>query len=273
MILDKIAEKTRLRVEDLKRKKPLDLMADQAIAQAQQERTANNEPFRLESAIRKSADIAFICELKKASPSRGVIDESFPYQDIALEYNAAGATAISCLTEPYWFLGRDEYLRNIARLVPIPVLRKDFTVDEYQIYEAKRLGASAVLLICAILDTETLRRYIEIADKLGLSALVEAHTADEIRSALDAGARIIGVNNRNLKTFEVDVNTSIRLRELVPPNILFVSESGIRTADDIARLRNIGTNAVLIGESLMTCLNRFAYLAQLRGDKPATGKR
>ena len=187
------------------------------------------------------------------------------YLDIARDYERAGASAISCLTEPFWFKGRDEYLAEISNAVKIPVLRKDFTVDEYMIYQAKTLGASAVLLICSILSKEQLSEYLGIAHSLGLSALVEAHDEDEVRTALSVGAGIIGVNNRDLRSFTVDINNSARLRKLVPPEILFVSESGIKTAADIEALRSNGTNAVLIGETLMRSPDKKAALDELRG--------
>ena len=195
-----------------------------------------------------------------------MIAEDFPYLEIAEEYERAGAAAISCLTEPEYFLGRDRYLEEIAGKVRIPVLRKDFTVDAYQIYEAKVLGASAILLICAILSEEQLREYIRIADGLGLSALVEAHDEQEIRRALSCGARILGVNNRNLKDFTVNVENSLNLRKHVPEEIIFVAESGIRTAEDIEGLRQGNVQAVLIGETLMRCEDKKAMLAELRGD-------
>jgi indole-3-glycerol phosphate synthase len=225
-------------------------------------------PFAFEQALaRKQAAgaIAFICEVKKASPSKGVIAADFPYIEIARDYQAAGADAISVLTEPDYFQGSNDYLTEIKEQVTIPVLRKDFIIDAIQIYEASLIGADAILLICSILDTDTIREYLEIADALGLSALVEAHDEAEVEQALAAGARVIGVNNRNLKTFEVDLQNSIRLRQLVPPEILFVSESGIRTAEDIAKLRENGTNAVLIGETLMRSGDKKAALDQLRG--------
>lgn len=259
MILDEIAEKTRERIAAARLQVPLEEMKRRA------EALDSNTGFPFEKALRADKDVAFICEAKKASPSKGVIAEDFPYLQIAEDYEAAGAAAISVLTEPFWFQGSDDYLKEIAAAVSIPVLRKDFTVDEYMIYEAKVLGASAVLLICAILDTETIRRYIGIADSLGLSALVEAHDEEEVRSALAAGARIIGVNNRDLKTFTVDIGNSARYRKLVPEEILFVSESGIRTAQDIQRLRENGTDAVLIGETLMRSENKAAELQKLRG--------
>ena len=204
--------------------------------------------------------MSFICEVKKASPSKGLIAHDFPYVDIAKDYEAAGASAISVLTEPEYFLGSNEYLKEIRRHVSVPLLRKDFTVDPYQIFEAKVIGASAVLLICALLDTETLRTGIHLCDSLGMSALVEAHDEEEIKSALRAGARIIGVNNRNLKTFSVDFSNSIRLRSLVPDDVLFVAESGVKSADDIRLLHEAGVDGVLIGETLMRAADKKKIL-------------
>ena len=209
--------------------------------------------------------LSFICEVKKASPSKGVIAEDFPYLDIAREYEAAGASAVSVLTEPELFLGDDRYLAEIKQSVSIPVLRKDFTVDEYMIYRAALMGADAVLLICSLLDTETIKEYITICDVLGISALVEAHNEKETESALKAGARIIGVNNRDLRDFSVDIGNSLRLRRLVPDDVLFVAESGIRTAGDIKQLEQAGVNAVLIGETLMRAKDKKAELDLLRG--------
>lgn len=220
--------------------------------------------FEFEKALSKD-DISFICECKKASPSKGVIAEEFPYLDIAKAYEKAGADCISVLTEPKWFLGSDEYLREIAASVSVPCIRKDFVVDEYMIYEAKLLGAKAVLLICSILSDEQLARYIAICDELGLSALVESHDAGEAETAVRLGARMIGVNNRNLKDFTVDTDNSKRLRELIPSNILFVSESGVRTASDVETLREIGADAVLIGETLMRASDKTAKLSELKG--------
>lgn len=228
------------------------------------ENTPRRERPAFEAAL-AAEGISFICEVKKASPSKGIIAQEFPYLQIAKEYEAAGAAAISCLTEPYWFLGKDVYLQEIASKVRIPVLRKDFTVDEYMIYQAKALGASAVLLICAILDDEQLRAYGQLAEELGMSALVEAHTEEEISRALAADARILGVNNRNLKNFQVDIAQSRRLRAMVPEDVLFVSESGIKTPEDIAALRKNGTDAVLIGEALMRAKDKKAMLDTLRG--------
>ena len=204
--------------------------------------------------------------MQKASPPRGLIAEDFPYLQIAREYEDAGASCISVLTEPKWFLGSDRYLQEIAAAVSLPCLRKDFTVDDYMIYEAKLLGASAVLLICAILSDVQLRKYLAVCDRLGLTALVEAHSEQEVRMALGAGARVIGVNNRNLKDFTVDQENSRRLRELIPPEVLFVSESGVRCAEDVRKLREIGADAVLVGETMMRAADKRAKLRELRGD-------
>lgn len=209
--------------------------------------------------------MSYICEVKKASPSKGLIALDFPYLAIAKEYEQAGASAISCLTEPFYFQGADQYLREISAAVQIPVLRKDFTVDEYMIYQAKSLGASAVLLICAILDDGELRAYRQLAKELGLDALVEAHDEYEVDRALNLGAEIVGVNNRDLRTFQVDMNNSIRLRKMAPDNVVFVSESGIRTPEDIRLLYEDKVDAVLIGETLMRSPNKKAALESLNG--------
>ena len=258
MILDVLAKSTRRRVDLAKNKISLDEMRQNAFV-------LKRGDFQFEKAL-STAGVSFICEVKKASPSKGLIAADFPYLNIAREYEQAGAAAISILTEPEYFQGSNRYLSEIRQQVRIPLLRKDFTVDEYQIYEAKVIGADAVLLICALLDTETIRRYIKICDELGISALVEAHTEEEVSSALSAGARIVGVNNRNLKTFEVDFNNSIRLRSLVPKEILFVAESGIKTSEDIRILRNAGVNAVLIGETFMRSADKKEELTRLRGE-------
>lgn len=220
--------------------------------------------FTFEKALKKP-DISFICECKKASPSKGLIAPDFPYLQIAKDYDAAGADAISVLTEPKWFLGSDEYLREIAAAVSIPCLRKDFTVDDYMIFEAKCLGASAVLLICAILDKAQIKEYLSVCDSLGLSALVETHDEAEVDMALDAGGRIIGVNNRNLKDFSVDTSNSRRLRSMIPSDKVFVSESGVSTAEDVAALRAAGVDAVLVGEALMRAADKSAKLKELKG--------
>ena len=219
--------------------------------------------FAFESALRREG-LSFICECKKASPSKGLIAPDFPYLDIARDYESAGADAVSVLTEPKYFLGSDDYLREISEAVKIPTLRKDFVVHERMIYEAKLLGASAVLLICAILDAEKLRDYIKICDGLGISALVEAHDEAEIEMALTEGARIIGVNNRNLKDFSVDMSNSARLRKIIPADVIFVSESGIKTANDVKAARDSGADAVLVGETLMRSADKRAMLAELK---------
>lgn len=259
MILDTIAGKARERVKIRKQSVPLEQLREEA------EKLSPDTGFPLERALEKK-ELSFICEVKKASPSKGLIAPDFPYLQIAREYEAAGASAISVLTEPEFFLGSDQYLKEIADNVSIPVLRKDFTVDAYMIYEAKLLGAAAVLLICAILGEEELKNYLSLADSLGLSALVEAHDRQEVEMALRCGARIIGVNNRDLKTFRVDITNSVRLRQLVPADILFVSESGMKTARDIRILRENGTDAVLIGETLMRSTDKRRELAILRGE-------
>jgi len=259
MILEKIAKRTVERVAELKRRKPVEQVISEATA------LDPDTGFPFEKALRAEG-LSFICEIKKASPSQGIIAPDFPYLQIAKDYEAAGAAAISVLTEPYWFQGQDQYLTEISKEVDLPLLRKDFIVDSYQIYEAKLIGASAILLICALLDTETLKDYLEIAHSLGLSALVEAHTEGEVRSALAAGVRVIGVNNRNLKTFEVDLTTSLKLRSLVPETVLFISESGIKSPEDVALLKVNQTDAVLIGESLMRSDHKREQLALLRGD-------
>jgi indole-3-glycerol phosphate synthase len=212
-----------------------------------------------------SDGLSFICEIKRASPSKGIIAEDFPYLKIAEEYAGAGAAAVSVLTEPDFFKGSNTYLTEIAGKISLPLLRKDFTIDSYQIYEAKLLGASAILLICALLDKKTISDFIKTASTLGLSAIVEAHDETEIETALAAGAEIVGVNNRDLKTFNVDIGLSLRLRRFVPDNVLFVAESGIQSADDVKRLAESGVDAALVGEALMRAPDKAAYLDMLRG--------
>ncbi len=255
-ILDELAQLARNRVEQSKKNKSL----EQIKAEVSEMPV---KTFEFEKAL-KNDDIAFICEVKKASPSKGLIAPDFPYLEIAKEYEQAGASCISVLTEPYYFKGSNDYVSEISKEVSLPVIRKDFTVDEYMIYEAALMGASAVLLICALLDTETIRKYIGICDSLGLSALVEAHDSEEVKSAIESGARIIGVNNRNLKDFTVDINNCINLRRFVPENVIFVAESGIKTSEDIEMLRRAGVNAVLIGETLMRAEDKKAILEELR---------
>lgn len=258
-ILDTIADYARVRVDEAQKQVSLEEMKKRALV------LPKDNAFEFEKRLAEDG-IHFICECKKASPSKGLIAPDFPYLQIAKEYEAAGATAISVLTEPKWFMGSNEYLREIASEVSIPCLRKDFTIDEYMIYEAKVLGASAVLLICSLLSEKKIREWIDICDELGLSALVEAHDEQEVEMAASAGARIIGVNNRNLKDFTVDIHNSGRLRELVPESIIFVAESGIKSAEDVEVLRQDKVNGILIGETLMRASDKKAMLDQLRGN-------
>lgn len=256
-ILEQLAAHAKERTEQAKQQVSAEALRQQAFA-------LPKGSFSFENALRKPG-ISFISECKKASPSKGMIAPDFPYLDIAKEYEAAGADCISVLTEPKWFLGSNQYLKEIADAVSIPCLRKDFTVDEYMILEAKVLGASAVLLICSILTEKQVRQYLRLCDALGLSALVEAHDEQEVQMALRAGARVIGVNNRNLKDFSVDTSNSRRLRALIPRDVLFVSESGVSSAADVEALRRIGADAVLIGETLMRAKDKKAKLNELRG--------
>lgn len=258
MILDKLSESAKHRVEKEKK-----IISPEEMKQKALDMPKKN--FEFEKALRGD-DIKFICEVKRASPSKGLIAKDFPYVQIAKEYQDAGASAVSVLTEPEYFMGDNKYVEEIEKNINLPIIRKDFTVDEYMIYQARTIGASAVLLICSILDTKTISEYIKICDTLGLSALVEAHDGEEVKSALDAGARLIGVNNRNLKDFTVDINNCVRLRGLVPQNITFVAESGIKTPDDINTLRQANVNAVLIGETLMRSSDKKKMLARLKGE-------
>lgn len=272
-ILETITERTRERIREQEKLIPpaeMRRMAEAVFREEQAGAAANSSGDRLEKdympvferALRQPG-MSFICEVKKASPSKGIIAEEFPYMEIAKDYEAAGASAISCLTEPYWFLGSDVYLEEIAETVSVPVLRKDFTCSEYMIWQAKALGASAVLLICSVLDDGELRAYHRLTEELHMSALVEAHDAGEIEQAKQAGARIIGVNNRNLKDFSVDISHSARLRQLAGEETVFVSESGIRGPEDMKALCENGTDAVLIGEMLMRSPDRQAALKTL----------
>lgn len=257
MILTKLADSTRNRVEREKKQIQLEMVKKQALAMKKGD-------FSFEKVIAEG-DISFICEVKRASPSKGMLVEEFPYVQIAKDYEEAGASCISVLTEPDYFKGDKQYLKEISENVTVPLIRKDFIIDEYMIYDAKIHGASCVLLICSLLDKETMEKYIEICDNLGMSALVEAHDEEEIQKAVEAGARMIGVNNRDLKTFTVDIGNSERLRKLVPDNILFIAESGIKTNADINRLRKAKVNGVLIGETFMKAENKKEMLQKLRG--------
>jgi indole-3-glycerol phosphate synthase len=260
-ILDEIAGKTRLRLAKAKDAAPYDQVKKKAAALVEKE-GAGTFPF--EHAI-AAPGLSFICEVKKASPSKGIIAVEFPYLQIAREYEAAGAAAISVLTEPDYFLGSDQYLREIAADVSIPTLRKDFIIDPYQIYEAKLLGAKAVLLICALLDAKTLAEYIKTADELHLSSLVEIHNETEAEQAVRSGAKIIGINNRDLKNFKVDLAVTARLRSLIPSGILTVAESGIKSPEDVRAISGLNLDALLVGESLMRAGDKRKFLAQLKG--------
>lgn len=265
MILDTIVEATKIRVAQEKQMESPEAIKAAALA------LPSDTGFPFEAALRQQ-DFNFICEVKKASPSKGIIAEHFPYLDIAKEYEVAGAAAISVLTEPDFFKGDKKYLQEIASTVKIPVLRKDFIIDEYQIYQAKVWGASAILLICACLDVSTLTKFRELADSLGLSSLVEAHDEKEVQMAIDCGARIIGVNNRNLKDFTVDVQNSVRLRNLVQDDVIFVSESGLETPEDIQVLRDNNIGVALMGETFMRSPNKVEKLAYLYGPTYYTPK-
>ena len=258
MILDDIIAKQKTRIENEKKEKNIETLKQEVLP------LPSSKNFFFENSL-KSKDFAFICEIKKASPSKGVIVEDFPYTDIAQEYEKAGASAISVLTEPHFFKGNDKYLKDVADIVNIPVLRKDFIIDEYQIYQAKLIGADAVLLICAVLDESTLKNFINIATSLKLSCLVETHNEEEIKKALSCNAKIIGINNRDLKTFNVDINTSLKLRKFIPENKILISESGIKTAQDIKMLKDAGFNGALIGESMMLSKDKKQFLSELRG--------
>ena len=265
MILDKIVEATKVRVAKEKEVETPEAVKVAALA------LPSDTGFPFEAALRQQ-DFNFICEVKKASPSKGIIADHFPYLDIAKEYEVAGAAAISVLTEPDFFKGDKKYLQEIASTVKTPVLRKDFIIDEYQIYQAKAWGASAILLICACLDVPTLTKFRELADSLGLSSLVEAHDEEEVQMAIDCGARIIGVNNRNLKDFTVDVQNSVRLRNLVQDDVIFVSESGLETPEDIQVLRDNNIGVALMGETFMRSPNKVEKLAYLYGPTYYTPK-
>ena len=258
MILDDIIAKQKTRIENEKKEKDIETLKQEVLF------LPSSKNFFFENSL-KNKDFAFICEIKKASPSKGVIVEDFPYTDIAQEYEKAGASAISVLTEPHFFKGNDKYLKDVADIVNIPVLRKDFIIDEYQIYQAKLIGADAVLLICAVLDESTLKNFINIATSLKLSCLVETHNEEEIKKALNCNAKIIGINNRDLKTFNVDINTSLKLRKFIPENKILISESGIKTAQDIKMLKDAGFNGALIGESMMLSKDKKQFLSELRG--------
>lgn len=252
-MLTEITEKTKERLEG----KSLEKIKEQV------EELEITRDFPFEAAL-KDKPIAIISEVKRASPSKGLIAEDFDYLNIAKEYVEAGVSAISVLTEPYFFQGSDNILKEISENVKTPILRKDFTISPYMIYEAKLIGASAILLIVSILDDNQLKEYLELADELGLSSIVETHDEKEIERALNAGARIIGVNNRNLKDFTVDIRNSVNLRKNVPEDIIFISESGIKTPEDVRILKENNVNGVLIGETLMRSDDKKTLIEALK---------
>ena len=255
-ILDTIAEYSMLRVKTDKRAIQQERLREKA-------ELMKGRDHRFLEALRKPG-LSFICEIKKASPSKGIISESFPYLDIAKEYENAGADCVSCLTEPKWFKGSDNIFRQVRARIDTPMIRKDFTVDEYQIYQAKCMEADAVLLICSILDDARLKDYLSLCKELGLDALVEAHNEKEIESAVKADARIIGVNNRNLKDFSVDFTNALKLRSMIPKDTVYVAESGVKNADDAKRIKDTGADAVLIGEAFMRAYDKAALLREMR---------
>ena len=275
LILGKIAESTFTRVKEAKKNLPPEQIKKIYREGAQKINNdnppsapssplwlKNNIPLSFKNAL-TAPGLSFICEVKKASPSKGIISEDFPWMQIAKEYEEGGAAAISVLTEPEFFLGSDQYLREISTSVKIPTLRKDFIIDTYKLYEAKLWGAKAALLICALLEPETLSSFLLTAEELELDCLVEIHSEEEAKEALAAGARIIGINNRDLTTFQVDTGLTSRLRKRIPEGVLTVAESGINCADDIRALKDTGVDAVLIGESLMRSSNRKLFLQDL----------
>ncbi len=258
-ILDQLADYARKRVEEDKKKVPFEKIKEEAFQ-------ITREKDLFFKALKKP-ELSFICEVKKASPSKGIIAEEFPYIEIAREYETAGADCVSCLTEPKWFLGSDQIFKEIRQTIKTPMIRKDFTVDEYQIYQARAMGADAVLLICAILDQKTIERYLDLCRNLGLSALVEAHDEKEIAAAVAAGARIIGVNNRNLKDFSVNFSNAARLRDKIPASCIYVAESGVKQPEDVKCIRQIGADAVLMGEVLMRAADKKEMLDAMRNNK------
>ncbi len=258
MILDDIVATQKIRIEHEKKEKNIKVLKQEVLS------LPLNEKFFFEESL-KDKDFSFICEIKKASPSKGVIVEDFHYTNIAKEYEQAGATAISVLTEPNFFKGSDKILKDVSDIVNIPILRKDFIIDEYQIYQAKLIGADAILLICAILDEKILNKFLNIANNLKLSCLVETHNEYEIKMALNSEAKIIGINNRDIKTIKVDIKTSLELQKFIPENKILISESGIKTVQDIKILKEAGFNGVLIGESIMLSKNKKQFLLKLQG--------
>ena len=260
MIIDDIIESTKERVAQNKKLHPIEKIAAVAFDKP------INFDYPFEKALRKPG-LSYIMEVKRAIPTKGQITQNFDYKTIAKEYEDIGASAISVVTEPDFFKGDDDFLAEIAKIVKIPVLRNDFIVDEYMVYESKLLGADAIILLCSVLDEITLMRCLNLAERLGMSALVEAHSSMQVKKALRVGAKIIGVNNCDLRTFKVDMKNSVELRSMVGDDIIFVSESGIKTADDIKVLEENNVDAVLIGETLMKSHDKRKTFEILQGLK------
>ncbi len=252
-ILDKITAKTKERIVFLDGEK----LKNKAYS-------CDKGNFPFYDAIKKDG-ISIIAEIKHASPSKGIITDDFDVRKISQEYKLAQVDCISVLTEPYFFMGDNSYVEIAKHEAKKPVLRKDFIIDEVQIYESKVIGADCILLISAILDMEKLKKFSYIAETIGLNCLVECHNEKEIELAIKSSAKIIGVNNRDLTTFDVDINNSLRLRKYVPSDILFVSESGIKTKKDMDKLKEIKTDGVLIGETFMRSNNKVNQIKLLKG--------
>lgn len=247
-ILEEIYQHKLVEVRGKKKLKPLQEICKELKCQ-------ENKPKDFFQALKnkdESGETALICEIKKASPSRGIIRENFDPVELAKIYNDSGATCMSILTDEKYFMGSDQYLSNVRKISNLPILRKDFIVDNYQIYEAKLLGADCILLIVAMLDDVKLHELEDCAISLGLSVLIEVHCEEELKRALKMKSKLIGINNRNLKTMKVDLQTSLNLAELVPLDYVLVSESGIKDIADILLLKEAGINCFLIGEHFMS---------------------
>lgn len=257
MILDEIVEKRKIQLEREK------ATADFETVKKAAERLGR-QCISFKNALAKPDRLSVISEVKKASPSKGLIQPDFAPVKIAKEYESCGANAVSCLTEEHYFQGSSEYFKAIRQAIGLPMIRKDFIIDEYQIYEARLMGADAILLIAAVLDDEKLKRFGDTARSLGLDILAETHDESELERVLALDFDIIGINNRNLKTFEVTLETTAKLAGMIPEGKVIVSESGIRDNADMKTVRSYGADAVLIGETLMRSGNIGATLTALR---------
>lgn len=266
MIIDDIVASTFERVAENKKRNSIDKLARLAFEKP------INKDYPFEKALRNKANLAYIMEIKRCVPTKGEITRNFDYKSIAKEYEDIGATAISVMTEPDYFKGDDDFLAEIARIVKIPVLRDDFIVDEYMVYESKLLGADAITLICSVLDEITLMRCLNLAENLGMSAVVEAHSSMQVKKALRVGAKIIAVNNCDLRNFEIDMNNSLELQKMIPEDVIFISRSGVKTYQDICKLEENNVNAVMVGEVLMRSHDKrktFEILQGLREPEPS----